>query len=195
MRVSAIRDLAGMKPVLMEPSATGPDPVYWVFNDISHKKDWVNLTLLASGRLGSEYPKTFGHYHSSPVPEIYHRIHGEGILILQKKHFEGETWVPERVDEVLIISAKHGDELTITPEYGHSWSNTGDLPLILYDTWNAGHQSTDYAMIEKLHGLAYYLVESENNPKAVPNPNYTNLPEPTWMTVEEFNGRKMSASS
>ncbi len=167
---------------------SGPDPVYKVYIDI-HKPGWVNRTVIAAGRLGREYPKTFGHYHSKHVDEIYHRVEGEGTLILQKKHFKNGVWVPEKVDEVLLITVNFGDAINIKPEYGHSWSNTGKEPLVLYDDWKISHHPSDYEAIEKLHGLAYYLVEKDGQPEAVPNQNYKNLPKPQWLTLGEFNAK------
>lgn len=178
----------GMQPVLMDLEAKGPDPVYMVVTGVS-AEEWMNLTIITPGRYGAEFPKTYGHYHSKAVPEVYHRVYGEGLLMLQKKHFDGKMWVPERVDEVLIINTQHGDELTITPEYGHSWSNVGKLPLLLYDNWSVGHEPSDYAMIEKLQGLAYYLIDDGGKVKAVANKKYQDLPEPVWLSVAEFKER------
>lgn len=189
MRLGSVRDLMGNQPVLMDPAAAGPDPVYWVFTDISQGK-WKNMTLWAVGRYGKEFPKTFGHYHGTAVNETYQVVSGAGVFILQKKFMEDGVWTAEKVKEVLIIQAKAGEEITITPEWGHSWSNVGDTPLITFDDWTAGHEPSDYAMIEKLQGLAYYLIDDAGKPKAVPNPKYVDLPEPVWISAEEFAKRK-----
>lgn len=183
MKFGSVRSLTELKPVLKDPNAIGPDPVYQVFYQKAGQ--WANKTVIANGRIGEEYPKTFGHYHNVAVNETYRITEGEGILLLQKKHIENGVWIPEVVDEVLLIRAKARDEIVITPEWGHSWSNTGSAPLVLYDDWKSGHTPADYEEIERLHGLAYYLIE---NPavKAVPNPNYHNLPEPIWLSVEEY---------
>ena len=45
-------------------------------------------------------------------------------------------------------------------------------------------------MIEKLQGLAYYLIDDGGKVKAVPNPKYQDLPQPVWMSAEEFKNRK-----
>lgn len=185
MKLGSVRDLAGLKPVLKDNEATGPDPVYWVFSEVSDER-WANVTVIAPGNFNSEYPKTFGHYHGTDIDETYYLIEGEGILLLQKKHFEGDKWIPEKVDEVILIKAKPGDQILITPEWGHSWSNVGSGPLISFDDWRAGHSPSDYEDIRSLKGLAYYLVEEEGEVKAVPNPKYRDLPEPKWMTAEEF---------
>jgi len=176
--------------VLKNPETFGPDPVYWVFSEVDNSDKWVNMTVISPGKLGQEYPKTFGHYHGDPTPEIYHRVGGEGILVLQKKHFEHGIWMPEKVDEVLLVRTLEGDELTITPEYGHSWSNIGVTPLILFDNWKSRHSLSDYEMIKELSGLAYYIIEEYNKPTAVPNPNYVDLPEPIWLTAEQYRLRR-----
>jgi oxalate decarboxylase/phosphoglucose isomerase-like protein (cupin superfamily) len=145
---------------------------------------------MTSGKYGEEYPKTFGHYHGAQVLETYHIISGEGVMQLQKKFMEQKMWVPEKVTEVFLVSVKAGEEITISPEYGHSLSNVGNLPLIAYDNWTAGHSPTDYAMVEKLQGLAYYLINDGGKVKAVANLKYVNLPEPVWMSAEEYKSLK-----
>jgi hypothetical protein len=60
-----------MIPVLADPNIgkdkNKDDVVYWVFSNIS--KTGENLTLISPGDYNGEFPKTFGHYHSSPVTE------------------------------------------------------------------------------------------------------------------------------
>lgn len=185
MKLGTQKTLEQLKPVLINSKSSGSDPVYFVFQEIKDEK-WANITIIQNGKLGIEYPKTFGHYHSTDVNEIYHVVTGEGILQLNKKHMDGDKWDPSRVDAVYLVKAQVGDEVLITPEYGHSWSNTGNFPLISFDNWTSGHQPSDYEEIEKHHGLAYYLVEEGGHPKAIPNPNYRNSPEPIWITAEEF---------
>lgn len=189
MKLSSIRELSGLKPVLKNPDASGPDPVYWVFGEVAGPRlaeGWANITIIAPGSFDGEYPKTFGHYHGTEVNETYHLVSGKGILVMQKKHIENGVFVPEMVDEVVLIKAAAGDEILITPQWGHSWSNVGSSPLISFDDWRAGHTPTDYEMIEKLQGLAYYLVEKNGEPVPVANPHYKNLPEPILMTVDQF---------
>lgn len=187
MKLGTQKTLEQLKPVLISSKSTGPDPVYFVFQDIEHDK-WANITIIQNGRIGIEYPKTFGHFHSKKVNETYHVLAGEGVMQLMRKSKED----PSKVEAVYLIKAKEGDEIVITPEYGHSWSNVGDFPLITFDNWTYGHEPADYDEIKKYHGLAYYLTEEGGKPKAIPNPNYRNSPNPVWMSVEEF--AKLSAN-
>jgi oxalate decarboxylase/phosphoglucose isomerase-like protein (cupin superfamily) len=197
MNLASIRDLESIKPVLMLEKDHGPDPVYWVFSNIS-KDRWVNLTVIAPGFFSpdlvptsGEYPKTFGHYHGVQINETYHLVEGKGVLLLQKKHYDqNKNWIQNMVDEVILITAEPGDEIIIKPEWGHSWSNIGSTPLLSFDTWHEGHNPQDYAPIEKVQGMAYYLVAEHGQIKVVPNSNYQNLPQPSWMTAAQFKVRQ-----
>lgn len=186
MKLSSTRPLLEMQPVLMDQSAVGNEQVYWVLNQIGHPK-WENMTIISPGNYSGEFPKTFGHYHGVGILETYYLLSGNGVLMLQKKHFDANgVWIPEMVDEVFLVTVQPGEEIVIAPEYGHSWSNVGDTPLVSMDDWRAGHQPSDYAPMKNLQGLAYYLVEDNGKIKTIPNPKYQNLPEPTWVTVQEF---------
>lgn len=176
MRLVSTRTFEELREVLKDPDSSGPNPVYTVSTDLDNPS-WVNQTEIAPGRLGEEYTKTFGHYHSHPVGELYKVKEGEGVLILQKH---------KDVDEVLLIHAKAGDEILITPEYGHSWSNTGTTPLMLLDNWSEGHSQRDYEPIRQHQGMAYYIVERAGEPKVIPNPTYKNLPEPQWIEAKDL---------
>lgn len=191
MKLVASRSLLSeMKVVFLHnPEMTGPDPVYRVFTELGDHF-WINKTVITPGKLGDEYTLTFGHYHGIDVPEKYYVAQGQGVLQLQKKHLEGDRWIFDVVDEVLLVRAAAGDEVVITPEYGHSWSNVGQDELILFDNWSTPHSPADYENIEKLHGLAYYLIGGNGEVKVVPNPNYRNLPGARWITAAELHHSK-----
>lgn len=202
MKLGSIRDLAGNKPVLMDQEASGPEVVYWVFSEISISstpngrsgRSWANVTLITPGLYGSEYPKTFGHYHGTNVDETYYLVEGKGVLQLQSKFIENGNWIKNKVGKVYLIKAEPRDEVLITPEWGHSWSNIGDGPLISLDDWRSGHSSSDYEDIKSLKGLAYYLTKEGGEIKLVPNPNYKDLPEPIWISAKEFKEKQSSNS-
>lgn len=161
------RSLLDMKPVLKDPEALGPDPVYEVYKDLDN--GWINKTILSSGNYSGEFPKTFGHYHADGKTEIYHIESGNGLLILQDEN------------QVLLIKVNAGQDVTIQPQFGHAWVNIGTTPLISYDD----HQDPqdNYQPIAEKHGLAYYIMDDNGQPQAVPNPYYKNRPEPKWITA------------
>ena len=180
MKLTVARALSDLRPVLMDSTASGSDVVYWVFAEISQEK-FADLTVIAAGKIGREFPKTFGHYHQVDVLETYKLISGNGILVLQKK-----TSNPKTVSEVLLVRASQGDEIVIPPEYGHSWSNVGVEPLLLADDWRSGHTPADYQVMAELHGLAYYLTGTSQNILPVANQNYLDLPPFKWITTADL---------
>ncbi|MBN1162604.1 hypothetical protein JXA34_02560 [Patescibacteria group bacterium] len=191
MKLKSKRAFAELAEVLKNPEEGGPEIAYWVFEDISSSK-WKNLTLITPGRYGDEYPKTYGHYHTSEqMFESSKLISGEGIFLLQKKFYDRNgNWIQNRVESVYFIQAMPGDEMVYIPrEFAHSWSNVGNLPLITYDDWiETGQPTHTYAEIRNLKGMAYYLVENPNGQiDYVSNLNYIDNPEPKWVTPEEFN--------
>lgn len=189
MKLSVARSLEELRPVMMEPEASGPETVYWVFDQSTLDNRWQNMTVITPGLLGREFPKTFGHYHGVGLDEIYAEVLGQGVLLLQKKVIRDGQFVADQVAEVLLIKATQGDKITIPPEYGHSWSNIGRDPFITFDDWRSGHSPTDYQVIKELHGLAYYLTSENGKVVPVPNPNYKNLPQPIFLTASEFSKR------
>lgn len=173
MKLLTYRTLDNLKPILRNPSISGSNNIVYEVHTNLGDAQWVNQTTIQSGHLGQEYTKTFGHYHTTNhEPELYRVKSGEGILVLQKKR------------EVLLVHAKTGDQILINPEYGHSWSNIGSEPLVLLDNWSFGHSDEDYAFIAKHHGMAYYIVEENGQPKAVANTNYLESPKPIWTTPD-----------
>lgn len=188
MILKSTRSLEKLSEVLMNPYAQGPEIAYWVFSGVSKDK-WENMTIISNGLYGGEFPKTYGHYHSINDLETYKLIFGEGVLQLQKKVVDNNgVVIPNKVDEVFLVRFGKDDEVSVIPdEYGHSWSNVGNTPLISFDDWRSEHSDHDYEIIRNQKGLCFYIVEENNEIKLVPNPNYVDHPKPKWVTPEEFN--------
>jgi glucose-6-phosphate isomerase len=175
-----------MVPVLMEKPQTKDNlSVYWVFSNVSKK--WENMTVISPEKLGKEFPKTYGHYHSTDSIEKYKLISGQGLLIMQKRRFADDDWKDDQIDKVYFVEFLPGDEINITPEWGHSWSNIGPEPLVTLDDWKDGHKESDYEPMKKLQGMCYYLINKNGQAEFVPNKNYNDLPKPEWITASDFN--------
>jgi oxalate decarboxylase/phosphoglucose isomerase-like protein (cupin superfamily) len=188
MDIRSKRKLKKQTEVLKNPKATGPDPVYAVFDKLG-MDGWENETVLVNGSYDGEFPKTYGHYHPEHAPpEKYELVSGQGVFLLQKKFYdENGKWIPEKVREVLLVKAeKPGTQIVVNPDYGHSWSNVGNEPLVTLDDWTYKHTPGDYIHIERLRGMAYYLVEKNGEVEAIPNSNYKDLPKPKWITSEDL---------
>lgn len=185
MLLKSTRTLSEMSPVLLDKNVSGSSPVYWVFSNVSKK--WENMTVISPRSFGEEFPKTFGHYHtSSNSIERYKLLCGQGILLMQKRKFVDDDWSPENIERICFVELMPGDEIEISVEWGHSWSNIGTEPLITLDDWKDGHPPQDYSQIEKLGGMGYFLVNRNENATFIPNKNYRNLPTPEWLSASEF---------
>ena len=77
--------------------------------------------------------------------------------------------------------------MEISQEWGHSWTNIGNEPLITIDNWKEGHSPDDYKPIEELGGMGYFFIKKDNRAQFLPNPKYKDLPKPEWITAKEFN--------
>lgn len=179
MKLSLKRTLSEMREVMLDPAAAGLDPVYEVWTELPDHF-WINKTVVFPGRLGKEFTKTYGHFHSTPVEEVYYVTQGKGILVLENER------------EVLLVRAEMGDEIIISPEFGHSWSNVGKDELVLFDNWSIPHSPSDYAEIKRLHGMVYYLTEKDGEIELLANPNYQTHPSPVWLTAKELSRRQES---
>lgn len=190
MKLKSERKFSDMKHVMYEQKHPGMGTAYWVYSELSKGK-WFNMTVMVPRDGMKEFTKTFGHYHEAAKHaeiETYKLLSGKGIFMLQKKYYDDEgKWIPEKVEGVYLVQGYPGDVIMVPKEYGHSWSNTGNEPLITYDDWNLTHIPEDYLFIKKLKGMAYYLVDDKGAISAVKNNNYKDLPRPVWMSAAEFN--------
>ena len=186
MLLKFTRTLGEMIPVLMEsPEIKDDSPVYWVFSNVSKK--WENMTVISPGNLGKEFPKTYGHYHPTDTVEKYKLLSGQGLLIMQKRKFVDDDWKDNQIEKVYFVEFLPGDEINITSEWGHSWSNISSEPLVTLDDWKDGHKESDYEPMKKLQGMSYYLISKNGQAEFVTNKNYKDLPKPEWITASDFN--------
>lgn len=170
-----LRTKEKMQEVLMDPESQGPENAYYML------RGTPNVTVWEVGRYGQEYIKTYGHYHIGNQPETYKILFGQGIGILQHRNGSGE------VDEIRLVKAKAGDTVHVPAgPWGHAFVNVGTTYFITEDDApnDASHAQNDYLPMKDKHGMAYYIVEENDEPKAVPNSHYQNLPEPTWVEPE-----------
>lgn len=169
----AARTHEKMKEVLMDPNATGPAIHYYMIRGGSDKR---NITIWASGTIGGEYIKAYGHYHVDNLPETYWIIEGEGVVLLQKIV---DPAVPDVVEEFRAIKVKAGDEVKIPGDYGHLAVNTGKTWLVTADDSPVATDDSasmpvhaDYESVKQMRGFAYYVVEKNGTPVLVPNKLY-----------------------
>lgn len=196
LRPFADRPQEKMKEVLMDPNAPGPEIHYYM---IRGGKDKKNITVWETGTVGGEYIKTYGHYHVGKLDETYWVIAGEGIVLLQTRKVSGDgNPIDDEIDKFYAIKVKAGDSVFIPSETGHLVVNTGKTWLVTADDSPVnfaeadpvslpGH--ADYEAVKKMRGFAYYVVEKDGQPELVKNDNYKVVPEPSWLTPEEYKAK------
>lgn len=180
----AARTHEEMKPVLMNPEALGPEIHYYMIRGGSDKK---NITVWETGTVGGEYIKTLGHYHVGELSETYWVIHGQGVVLLQKRKIDSSGKpIDEEIESFKAIYVKAGDRVFIPSGTGHLAANVGKTWLVTTDDSPVnfaevdpvslpGH--ADYEPLKKLRGFAYYVCEKNGQPQLVKNPLYKSVPE------------------
>ncbi|MFH1285449.1 MAG: glucose-6-phosphate isomerase family protein [Candidatus Micrarchaeota archaeon] len=158
-----VRTLAQMKKVLFDEkfaeTADPQTPTYFMYRgvckspELELKDTRYDLTIIPSLSLGSEYNKTFGHYHTDArpgltFPEVYEVLEGEAHYLLQKK--EGS-----KLSEAKLIKARAGDVVIVPPNFGHVTINPGKDALVMANLVSTKFNS-DYSEYESKQGAAYY---------------------------------------
>lgn len=128
-----------------------------------------NITIIPPGRIGREFPKTFGHFHAHGEPEKYRVLYGQATLLIQK--MDGD-----RVLEVNLLRGKAGDELYVPEGFGHCLINTGNDVLITCD-WESDSAGHIYDLVKSKKGMAYYLLDEAGKVSYQNNENYGVLPK------------------
>jgi glucose-6-phosphate isomerase, archaeal len=144
-----------------------------------------SFVMMPPLKVGSEYVKTNGHYHP-PIPgtrlgfpEVYTQLYGTLVLLLQKAGLDDR----HQVTDFAAIEMTPGTIVTIPPDYAHILINKSNEPALMAGLY--GSQTSfmpDYAPIEQLHGLAYYLFDEGGTVKVEPNLKYKNVPSFRWVS-------------
>jgi glucose-6-phosphate isomerase, archaeal len=173
-----------MADVLASPKSKGPEEHYFMIRGGSERG---NITVWASGQVGDEYIKTYGHYHVSDFLETYAVISGKGIMLLQNRKTDNTgTPIDDEIEEVRAIFLQAGNKITIPERAGHLMANIGSSWLVTLDNSPVNTEKkdeaawpthADYAPIKKLRGFAYYIVNKNGTPAFIKNPNYKSVPD------------------
>lgn len=186
-----------MQEVLMSPTAQSPDIHYHMVRGGIEQR---NITIWEPGLVGSEYIKTYGHYHVGELDETYWIIFGEGIALLQKRSTDlNGIPIDDEITEAYAVYVKPGDALYIPSGWGHLVSNisktyfvTADDSPVNFDEQNPvslpGH--ADYEPVKKMQGFCYYIVEKDGKPTLVKNDKYKKIPDIKIINASEYPLRK-----
>ena len=95
------RKISEMKEVAYQPEEillSEEDLAYIVVRNPGN-----NLTIFPNYRLGSEYPRTYGHFHVPDYAENYRVIFGRAGFLLQKMEGERVTGMQLKIVEVTLL--------------------------------------------------------------------------------------------
>lgn len=181
-----------MREVLMNPESNGPSVHYYMIRGGVKQR---NITVWEPGAVGTEYIKTYGHYHLGNLDETYWFLLGEGIALLQKLAVDNNgKMVADMVEELKAIPVKQNASIFIPSGYGHLVANTGTTYLVTADDSPVNFEEVnpvslpghaDYELVKQMRGFAYYVVENNGKPALVKNKLYKEVKK------TEFNGIKV----
>lgn len=176
------RTLRDMATVIKDKVEINDDSAYFMYRDVRERIDETkikenhlrfDLTVVLPRMIGSEFNKTYGHYHPLKAgtevtyPEVYEVISGTALYLLQKM---GKN--EDELAAIYLVEVKSGEKIIMPPNFGHITINPLSVPLVM-SNWVAAEFSSEYELYEKNHGGAFYITKSEiRNPKSKTNSNY-----------------------
>ncbi|MEM4414320.1 MAG: glucose-6-phosphate isomerase family protein [Candidatus Caldarchaeum sp.] len=164
-------------------------PLYLMYRDcvLPHDKKIAqelsvryDITVLLPVRLGREYNKTKGHYHSEYkpglcYPELYQVLEGQAHVLLQKRF-------SDTISDVTLVVAQEGQIVLVPPNYGHITINPSEKILKMAN-WVSTKVQSFYEPFEQKGGGAYFeLCDGQ----LVPNANYRSLPPVRVISAPEY---------
>jgi glucose-6-phosphate isomerase len=196
-----VRTLREMQSVIFDKAwlrtADLDQPLYLMYRDCVLPQDRqiaqqlqvrYDITVLLPVRLGREFNKTKGHYHSEYkpglcYPELYQVLEGHAHVLLQKR--DGE-----RITDVVLVIAHEGEIVLVPPNYGHITINPTEQTLKMAN-WVSTKVESLYEPFEQMGGGAYFELVTSPFPlrlrrglgrgerarvRLVPNARYGALP-------------------
>jgi len=188
-----VRTLREMQSVIFDKdwlrTADLDQPLYLMYRDcvLPHDKKIAqeievryDITVLLPVRLGREYNKTKGHYHSEYkpglcYPELYQVLEGQAHVLLQRR--SGAT-----ISDVVLVIAQEGQIVLVPPNYGHITINPSEKTLKMAN-WVSTRVQSFYEPFEQKGGGAYFeLCDGQ----LVPNVRYGALPRLRVIPAREY---------
>ncbi|MHA1169872.1 MAG: glucose-6-phosphate isomerase family protein [Candidatus Hodarchaeales archaeon] len=177
-----VRKLGDMKDVLLDKIEIPEETIVYKMYDgvykeenkelFKRKKLRYDLTLIFPGKVGREFIKTTGHYHSISddrlftYPELYEVLYGKVHFILQKK---GKK--ENEIEDLVVIIAEIGQRIVVPPNYGHVAINPSSEPLVLAN-WIAEDCKPDYPAISRYGGASLFEIEEKGEIQLMVNEKY-----------------------
>ncbi len=160
------RSLDRIRPSLLDPHCTGPDPVYGIAMDVARADDLPQLqkrmllfgiVAYAAGQLGEEPVRSQGHVHAiaphsgwSP-PELFEIIEGRAIVFAQQR-------AEDDPGRCIAVTAGPGDKVVVPPGWAHCVINADPLRPMVFGAWCDRQYGFDYTGVRAHHGLAWFPI-------------------------------------
>ena len=191
----SLRDIS---PALLNKALRYPESVYAHHCNMVMKQDadkWpekfnYEIIYLPAGLLGIEYIKTHIFYTAwqpAKAAAVIQVILGVLTVILQKNKSNLDPYDIElSVEDACIMEIAQGEKVTIPSGYYYTFVNTHEAPVV-FARLVASEQALDYQTLQRVNGLAYYLIAKNARQELVTNPRYRSLVEVKQISVDELN--------
>ena len=176
-----MRRLDAIRPSLLDPDCSGPDPVYGIAMDIGREADRTLLeqrmllfgaAVYAEGRLGNEPVRSQGHIHAvAPhcgwsTPEIFEIWSGTAIIFAQER-------VEDDPGRCIAVLAHPGDQVVVPPNWAHCVINADPHSRMAFGAWCDRQYGFDYTGVRAHRGLAWFpTLTASGDIHWEPNPHY-----------------------
>jgi glucose-6-phosphate isomerase, archaeal len=175
------RTLDAIRPSLLDPHGSGPDPVYGIAMDVARESDLPELrkrmllygiVAYAAGRLGQEPVRSQGHVHAvAPhcgwsTPELFDIIEGRAIVYAQEK-------TDDDPGACIAVLAEEGDKVVVPPDWAHCVINADPARRMVFGAWCDRQYGFVYDGVRRHGGLAWFpILGASNEIEWRPNPAY-----------------------
>ncbi len=162
------RRLDAIRPSLMDPHCSGPDPVYGIAMDVARERDLpvlnermllYGIVAYAAGRLGHEPTRSQGHIHAiaphsgwSP-PELFEIIEGSALIYAQQT-------ADDDPGPCIAVTAQTGDKVVVPPGWAHCVINADPNRRMVFGAWCDRQYGFLYDGVRRHKGLAWFPVLS-----------------------------------
>ncbi len=179
------RTLDAIRPSLLDPSCSGPSPVYSIAMDVRREEDEADLqsryllfgvVFYAAGQLGNEPVRSQGHVHAiaphsgwSP-PELFEIWEGRAIIYAQQ-------FAEDEPGRCIAVTAGPGEKVVVPPGWAHAVINADISQRMVFGAWCDRQYGFDYTGVRAHSGLAHFpIVEAGGAIAWQANPRYRRSP-------------------
>ena len=175
------RVLDSIRTSLLDPSCSGPDPVYSIAMDVGKSEHLPKLkqhhllygaVTYAAGRLGNEPVRSQGHIHKvSPhsgrsTPEVYEIWSGKAIIYMQES-------ANDQPGRCFAVEANPGDVVLVPPSWAHATISADPQRPLTFGAWCDREYGFEYDEVRRHNGLAWFpLIKEDGTIGWIKNQNY-----------------------